>query len=186
MNRRTLLAALAALPLLPRGAEAAEAGEAGHRVAVDGFTFTVPPGWKPIDPGRSQGTVDHLGLWIQGQYADQAFIALDRDVDPGDNLASFELETENTLRARLTKVFVDSRDRIQMPNGMPAMRLKVEYLAGDSEVLYQQYIWLIYDGVIGVVLSMGGRVGRISLEEATQLASTLKVVWRGDGPPPAP
>ncbi|MDE2571027.1 MAG: hypothetical protein KGM44_00725 [bacterium] len=188
MNRRRMLAALGALSSLgalslpPRAARAAE----GEAITSDGFSFLVPPGWTRIGAGPAEGTIDHIGLWVQGSYADQAFIALDVDQRPGDNLAHFALNTENTLRTRLSKVFVDARDRLQMPNGMPAMRLKVEYLAGDNGVLWQQYLWLIYDGRIGVTLAVGGHVGRIGLDEASKIASTLKVVWRGEGPPPPP
>lgn len=182
MNRASLLVALAATPLLTLPARAGE----GRQISVDGFTFTVPLDWRNVDAGPAQGSVTHVGLWVQGQYADQAFIALDEDEDPGDNLAAFALETENAMRSRLSKVFVDSRDHIQMPNGMPALRLKVEYEVGDSDTLFQQYLWLIYDGVIGISLAVGGRVGRVGMDQASKIASTLTVVWRGEGPPPPP
>ncbi|TAM56379.1 hypothetical protein EPN52_14835 [bacterium] len=185
MNRRSLLTALGVgalctLPQLP--AWASEAKE----IAVDGFTFVVPDGWRHVKAGAGENSVTHLGLWVQGNYADQAFIALDEDQDPGSTLAAFAQVTENDMRSRLSKVFVDTRDKLQMPNGMPALRMKVEYLAGDSDTLYQQYVWLIYDGQIGISLAVGGRVGRIDLDQATKIASTLTVVWRGDGPPPPP
>jgi|GEM_PF-4965681 len=178
-----LLAAMAATPLLSRSATAAPAGD-GERVDVDGFSFVVPPGWRRVQPGRAEGSITHIGLWLQGRYSSQAFIALDEDMYPGRSLTDFALATENAMRSRLSKVFVDARDKLQMPNGMPALRMKVEYLAGDSDALLQQYVWLIYDGRIGIALSIGGGVGRISLEEASKIASTLTVVWRGDGPPP--
>ncbi|TAM74780.1 hypothetical protein EPN44_10260 [bacterium] len=185
MNRRTMLAAMGAgalyaLPALPALADG------GRTIATDGFTFVVPAGWREAKAGRGANSVTHIGLWVQGSYADQAFIALDEDLDPGSTLAAFALVTENDMRSRLSKVFVDARDKLQMPNGMPGLRMKVEYLVGDSDTLYQQYVWLIYDGQIGISLAVGGRVGRLDLDEATKIASSLTVVWRGDGPPPPP
>ena len=185
MNRRSVLAALGAGALCGLPALPALAGE-GKTIGVDGFTFVVPDGWRQAKAGPGENSVTHLGLWVQGSYADQAFIALDEDQDPGDTLAAFAQVTENDMRSRLSKVFVDARDKLQMPNGMPALRMKVEYLVGDADALYQQYVWLIYDGRIGISLAVGGRVGRIGLDEATKIASTLTVVWRGDGPPPPP
>jgi len=89
-------------------------------------------------------------------------------------LAGWEMVTKNELRDQADGVFIKHKDLTKLANGMPAYWQEITVGSGFQTLKRYQYVWI--DGVRGVVLSVTGRLGEISEDDAKKALANASAV----------
>lgn len=87
----------------------------------------------------------------------------------------FESNSENELRSEIDGLFVDHKTRTALPNGMPVWWQKISFGEGLGST-YRRYAYVGFDGQRGISVSVTGRLGELSEEEAKAALSDLSIV----------
>lgn len=126
----------------------------------------LPPPKDPTDFGQT--TV--VAGWVKnpGQQ-NQIAIRLSMESFNG-NLDGFEMVSENELRNASDGVFVKSKSRTHLANGMPAYFQDITVGSGFQTTKIYQLLWV--DGVRGVTLSVQSHLGTIDPASAEKLLVT--------------
>jgi hypothetical protein len=187
MNRVISAAVLCALAVfaVPAAAqqpppEAGVATPAPNQFNDPAMSFTAPDGYvkaqiPPHDPTDfDQPTV----VAAFGARKGGRIITITMETFQG-TLDGFEMVTENELRNQSDGVFIKKKELTRLSNGMPAYWQEVTVGSGFQEMKRYGYVWI--DGVRGVVLSISGRYGDITEDEAKKaLANASGVAYPRD------
>lgn len=145
-----------------------------------GMSFTPPEGYykaniPPHDP------TDFDQPTVVAAFANKGathVITIQMETFNG-SLSGFEMVTENELRNQVDGVFFKKKELGTLSNGMPAYWQEITIGSGFQEAKRFQYAWV--DGVRGIVLSITGRFGEISEDEAKKaLAGASSVAYPRD------
>lgn len=90
------------------------------------------------------------------------------------SLSGFEMVTENELRNQSDGVFVKKKEQTTLSNGMPAYWQEITVGSGFQTAKRYEYVWI--DGVRGVVLSVTGRYGEITEDDAKKALAQVSAV----------
>ncbi|HKU67204.1 MAG TPA: hypothetical protein VJP85_05465 [Candidatus Baltobacteraceae bacterium] len=90
------------------------------------------------------------------------------------SLSGFEMVTENEMRNATDGVFFKKKEQTTLSNGMPAYWQEITVGSGFQTAKRFQYAWI--DGVRGVVLSITGRYGEITEDEAKKALANASAV----------
>lgn len=127
------------------------------------------PGYDPTDlsdPTTVAGYIKDPGK----EYQQSLTIQL-QDYD--GSLAGFETFNENQIRGKVD-VFVDKKDLTTLANGMPCYFVKMSFGNGfDAKQVYQ---YVVFDGKRGITVSVTGRLGELSEDQAKADLKDLAVV----------
>jgi len=184
MNRVLLAMVLCAWTFAPSLAlaqvqqQAQPEAAAASRFADPAMAFVAPDGYvnkniPPHDPiNFDQPTVVAAFVKNEGRH-DASVIQIQMENFNGD-VKGFEVNAENELREQIDGVFVKNKQLTTLSNGMPAYFEEVTIGDGFDEMKRYQYLWT--DGVRGVILSVTGRYGEISEQQAKQLLADASAV----------
>ncbi len=87
----------------------------------------------------------------------------------------FESNSENELRTEIDGLFVDHKTRTVLANGMPVWWQKLSFGEGLGST-YRRYAYVGFDGQRGISVSVTGRLGELSEEEAKSALGDLSIV----------
>jgi len=97
-------------------------------------------------------------------------------MEPYDGtIDGFESNSENELRGEIDGLFVDRKTRTALSNGMPVWWQKLSYGEGLGST-YRRYSYVAFDGQRGISVSITGRLGELSEEEAKSALGDLSIV----------
>jgi hypothetical protein len=91
------------------------------------------------------------------------------------SIDGFESNSENELRTQIEGVFVDHKTRTALANGMPVWWQKISFGEGLGNT-YRRYAYVGFDGRRGISVSITGRLGELSEEEAKTALADLSIV----------
>jgi hypothetical protein len=189
MNRFVLAVVLCGLAVsaVPAAAQQQQAAEApaAPTPAPNQFTdpamsFTPPAGYykaniPPHDP------TDFDQPTVVAAFASRGagrVITIQMETFNG-SLSGFEMVTENELRNQVDGVFFKKKELATLSNGMPAYWQEITMGSGFQTAKRFQYAWI--DGVRGIVLSITGRYGDITEDDAKKaLANASGVAYPRD------
>lgn len=147
------------------------------------MTFTAPPGWvkaqiPPYNPTDfEQPTV--VAMFGKRSSGDNARVIQIQMENFTGSLSGFEMVTENEMRNQTDGVFFKKKQLTTLSNGMPAYWQDITVGSGFSTAKRFQYVWV--DGVRGVTLSITGRFGDLTEDEAKKaLANASGVAYPRD------
>ncbi len=186
MNRLVASAVLCGLMAvaLPAAAQQPQqsysAGQPGapNQYVDPGMSFTAPPEYvkaaiPPHDPvDFDQPTVVAAFMGNRGK-PDMHVITIQMENFDGP-LSGFEMVTENELRDQTDGVFVKKKELTTLSNGMPAYWQDITVGSGFDEQKRYEYVWI--DGVRGIVLSITGRYGELTEDDAKKALSQASSV----------
>jgi hypothetical protein len=186
MNRFVLAVVLCGLAVsaVPAAAQQQQAAEAqtAPTPAPNQFTdpamsFTAPNGYykaniPPHDP------TDFDQPTVVAAFANRGaarVITIQMESFTG-SLSGFEMVTENELRNQIDGVFFKNKQLTTLSNGMPAYWQEITMGSGFQTAKRFEYVWI--DGVRGIVLSITGRYGEITEDDAKKaLANASGVAY---------
>jgi hypothetical protein len=174
MNRFVLAVALCGLAVsaVPAAAQQQQAAQAQtaptpapNQFTDPAMTFTAPNGYykaniPPHDP------TDFDQPTVVAAFANRGaarVITIQMESFTG-SLSGFEMVTENELRNQIDGVFFKNKQLTTLSNGMPAYWQEITMGSGFQTAKRFEYVWI--DGVRGIVLSITGRYGDITEDDA--------------------
>jgi len=92
----------------------------------------------------------------------------------GKDMTQYETFVENTLREQIDGVFISSKKQFALKNGMPAYFMAVTSGSGFDSMRIYQVTW--FDGLRGVTISIRGRLGELTEDEARAAMSDVTAV----------
>lgn len=156
---------------------AATPAPAPNQFTDPALTFTAPAGYlkaniPPHDPTQfDDGKATMVAAFAQRDG--RRMISITMESFQG-TLAGWEMVTENEIRDQADGVFIKHKDLTTLANGMPAYWQEITVGSGFQTVKRYQYVWI--DGVRGVVLSITGRYGDISEDDAKKALANASAV----------
>ncbi|MDQ6826700.1 MAG: hypothetical protein M3Z14_05820 [Candidatus Eremiobacteraeota bacterium] len=179
--KRLLLLTLSALTLClmtPVLADEAPAFDPHNLIYEDpAMHFGAPKGYERLEVPTSQ---DATKLYPVAVFAKDAGKPEQRtiliSVEPYEGtIDGFESNSENELRSQTDGVFVDHKTRTALANGMPVWWQKISFGEGLGST-YRRYAYAAFDGQRGIIVSVTGRLGELSEDEAKNSLSDLSIV----------
>lgn len=182
MNRFVLAVVLAGLTVtaVPAMAQQTTDAQTAPAAAANQFvdpamTFTAPDGYvkaniPPHDP------TDFEQPTVVAAFASRTggrLITIQMESFTG-SAQDFEMVTENELRNQVDGVFFKKHQLAPLSNGMPAFWQEITMGSGFQTAKRFQYVWA--DGVRGIVLSITGRYGDITEEDAKKALANVSAV----------
>lgn len=167
-------------PIVVRAADVSPSPASSPGLSYDdpAIHFEAPPGWERVNvqppEGAAPGTKTVVFAKSLGKPEQKTIILM---IAPYDgSLDGLETSTESELRsAEGASVFVDSKTKTTLANGMPAWWLKVS--AGDQAgKMYRRYEYVAFDGMRGITAAVVARLGDLEEREAKDVLKTLTVV----------
>jgi hypothetical protein len=194
ITRRTILAAAALLGSLaiPWVARADDPPAASTLTYDDpAMHYQAPDGWtrRAVGGGPPSGDDPQvIAMWVKSfAHSDPRTITITVQNFQGD-LDAAQSQMETQLRNAGSGggggggdddngggVFFDRKDKITLPNGMPARYLKVSTGSGAG-AMARLYQYLVVDGKRMIVVTYAGRDGYFGDKDALDALSTLTVV----------
>lgn len=178
-----LCALLAPAPLLaqttPAQTEAAApSAAASHTFSDPAMSYTAPadfykvPMDAPADPTQfDKPTV--VAAFVRN-YGRAGMLTVTVTMENFDgNAEGYDQVTENNMRNQADGVFI-KKTPAKLSNGMPAYWQDITIGSGFNEVKRFQYIWA--DGLRGVQLSVTGRLGSVSDDDAKKILGEVSAV----------
>ncbi|HEY8321399.1 MAG TPA: hypothetical protein VIG46_06380 [Candidatus Baltobacteraceae bacterium] len=116
-----------------------------------------------------------VAVWAKfpGQ-ANQRTLTITLEPYDGKDVTGYEVYTENELRGQIDGVFIGSKTPMTLTNGMPAYFLSITSGSGFDAMKIYEVIW--YDGLRGVAISVRGRLGEITEDEAKAVLHNASAV----------
>jgi len=116
-----------------------------------------------------------VAVWAKfpGQ-ANQRTLTISLEPYDGRDVTGYEVYTENELRTQIDGVFIGSKTPMTLTNGMPAYFLSITSGSGFDAMKIYEVIW--YDGLRGVAISVRGRLGEITEDEAKAVLHNASAV----------
>lgn len=130
--------------------------------AIDGYLKVPIPPHNPTDFDPQQATIVSAFVYHHGEQ-DERDVAIGMESFQG-SLQGFEMIVENELRDKIDGVFIKKKQLTTLKNGMPAYWLEITIGSGFDTYKRFEYAWI--DGVRGVELSVTGRLGAITEDQA--------------------
>jgi hypothetical protein len=183
MNRFVLAVILCGLAAAAVPAAAQQAPQQAYTApspAPNQFTdpamsFTAPDGYyKANMPPHDPTDFDQPTVVAAFANRDAAHVITIQMESFTGSLSGFEMVTENELRNQTDGIFFKNKQLTTLSNGMPAYWQEVTVGSGFQEAKRFQYVWV--DGVRGIVLSITGRFGQITEDEAKKALANASAV----------